>query len=625
MERRHNSPSNHDVIRKCLSGRDYQATFSERAVSNTMACGNDLVAPQHVVLNLMLSSLSDPLLGEYDISNVGGSLYVVSPIHFEQAKGLKDRVPADVVPCIHALKVWVLPDLAVKLSVATFTSSAVREYPAELSRYELVDGRHLRRVAEVQDKADPRLYVNRAPYRNVRYGKFDFLDASDWVPFSSSKVGILYSMLQILGEEYCDVVSIGFESVPASKWNASPLSAKKAKNALLQRLARRLADRIVSVSFDVDIPSDARSQVLACLQDILPATEIRESPLLDPIGLNIRVIHERGYYEQHGDDDPYLGDGGSCCQHITFETLFGKGTSPRSRRGLLEVVVKELAIKADLMEGKFLNVVPDDVKVSLTFASTTTYRVRLYDSSNLSSKESEDSRDKDESARKKKCLIKKSFRFHTVMHVELDGSFWFEGPYSTALLPDSDDVEYLVEELDADPQAEYAFMDSWGNVNVAKRTELYGMPNLISLVRDLRTKPKEMDKFGTNISRGPRGRSLYFNNTVDMYLSTISAGKGGYGYYQVGLRGKGMQFSATHRASIVREVHATTDSDLLLNQLLPLLDVDFIRPGEMTVTPFPLKYLREWTMGLHLDEIVKAKLDESFTKGYEIESLTVTY
>ena len=45
---------------------------------------------------------------------------------------------------------------------------------------------------------------------------------------------------------------------------------------------------------------------------------------------------------------------------------------------------------------------------------------------------------------------------------------------------------------------------------------------------------------------------------------------------------------------IIREVQAIDDAPVFFDELLPLMDVDFVRLGSLTVLPFPFKYLREY-------------------------------
>ena len=55
-----------------------------------------------------------------------------------------------------------------------------------------------------------------------------------------------------------------------------------------------------------------------------------------------------------------------------------------------------------------------------------------------------------------------------------------------------------------------------------------------------------------------------------------------------------MQYNATHKASVLREVVVVEGSRSLVDDLLPMLDVSLVRWGQPTVVPFPIKYLREW-------------------------------
>ena len=52
------------------------------------------------------------------------------------------------------------------------------------------------------------------------------------------------------------------------------------------------------------------------------------------------------------------------------------------------------------------------------------------------------------------------------------------------------------------------------------------------------------------------------------------------------------------RASVIREVQAEEDSKLIFEELLPLMGVDFVKLGMLTVMPFPFKYLREYARTL---------------------------
>ena len=63
--------------------------------------------------------------------------------------------------------------------------------------------------------------------------------------------------------------------------------------------------------------------------------------------------------------------------------------------------------------------------------------------------------------------------------------------------------------------------------------------------------------------------------------------------FSVGEIGNGMKYTI-ERASAVREIQAVDGSRLIFKELLPLMGVEFVRYGMLTVIPFPFKYLREY-------------------------------
>ncbi|WP_041232914.1 hypothetical protein [Cylindrospermum stagnale] len=64
-------------------------------------------------------------------------------------------------------------------------------------------------------------------------------------------------------------------------------------------------------------------------------------------------------------------------------------------------------------------------------------------------------------------------------------------------------------------------------------------------------------------------------------------------YYFVGDRRDKVQFSFKD-ACHLRQIVAVNGSKLIFRELLPTMDVDFVRTGQSTVIPFPFKYIREY-------------------------------
>ena len=64
-------------------------------------------------------------------------------------------------------------------------------------------------------------------------------------------------------------------------------------------------------------------------------------------------------------------------------------------------------------------------------------------------------------------------------------------------------------------------------------------------------------------------------------------------HYFVGERQGAIQFSINN-ACHLRKIVAVNGSILIFKEILPTMDVDFVRTGQSTVLPFPFKYIREY-------------------------------
>lgn len=89
--------------------------------------------------------------------------------------------------------------------------------------------------------------------------------------------------------------------------------------------------------------------------------------------------------------------------------------------------------------------------------------------------------------------------------------------------------------------------------------------------------------------RGEEERREYLSGNIDInYFDYDDT----HAKYSVGEIGNGMKYTI-ERASVVREIQAVEGSKLIFKKVLPLMGVEFVRYGMLTVVPFPFKYLRE--------------------------------
>lgn len=475
-------------------------------------------------------------------SNVCGSLLVASLAspNTEYFRGTSD--PSS----IHALEVAVGPRMELELRVRTFTSCAARHFKRSSPRFELADARYLRRVTSFGDPEDRALFCQGSRWEGDRFGGFAFMDASCADAFSKSKLGILRSVLTCMEDIFDGLVRIGFEE-------ADDMSRIDCADS-------RLPDRLALVSARLrgtplcvcDVTGELESQATSVAEtaaDIL-GRHVAVSP--DPEGASLLLVHDRGHYADL-EADPYRStQEGVAIQHMTPASGF--------TRTATAVALKELVMKQDVVEGRMslFDWRWGDWSFAMMLAGS------------------------DES----------EFAF---LDVTADGSMSFRGP--TTAIGAQPGHEALVEALLLNEGSEFAVRGPEGDVNAIGRTELFGMPNFEAVWHDLverredrRTRPNGRP-LKHAIGRGKADRELYFADATDVASCRTSDGRI---YYRVGLRGSGMQYSATHKASVLREVVATDGSRSLVDDLLPMLDVSMVRWGQPTVMPFPIKYLREW-------------------------------
>lgn len=94
---------------------------------------------------------------------------------------------------------------------------------------------------------------------------------------------------------------------------------------------------------------------------------------------------------------------------------------------------------------------------------------------------------------------------------------------------------------------------------------------------------------GNTKLRGKIKREELLSSILD--IKSFDEGKAKY--YFVGTIGEGMRAKVVTAANI-RKITPYKDARIMFNDLLPLMNVTFVHNGQLTVVPFPFKYLREY-------------------------------
>lgn len=527
------------AVRTALSGRVDMAFCEEKSLERV---------GDRTMLQLCLCAVAGDG-GVEGASNICGKLIVTSlgKPNTEYFKGT-GRPSA-----IHALEVSVSPRMELELKVKTFTSCAARQFKRSTPRFELVDGRFLRRATSFDNPSDASLFCQRARFEGDRYGKFVLMDASDQQSFSKSKLGVLRSVLMCLDYLFDGAVRVCFEEAV----DVSRIDGKDSKlRDRLALVASRIGEETIGV-FDATGELGEQAVLVAKMVNELFGirAEVTDSDKED--AAIIRLVYAKSDYAD-GAADHYGARAGVAVQHMTPESGF---TSTA-----VAVAVKELGIKLDIIASK----------MSLLPWEWGDWEFAIMESDERGG----------------------SFAF---LRVGKDGFMCFEGPISAIGAMAGHGP--LVDALMLNEGCECVIKGPEGDINAISRTELFGVPNFEAVWHDLLDRREDRKKKSDGkplkhaISRGKAARELYFADAIDIASCSTEDGRR---YYRVGMRGYGMQFGATHKASVLREVIAVGDSRSLAEDILPMLDVSLVRWGQPTVLPFPVKYLKEW-VGMNAD------------------------
>ena len=261
--------------------------------------------------------------------------------------------------------------------------------------------------------------------------------------------------------------------------------------------------------------------------------------------LNVCLIHNAEYYD--GINDPHDKDyDGVAVQHITFEDF------ENSSEFAISTVIHELLIKKDLSEG----------------------RISLFDWGSLGF-----DRNVLFGVEEKIDEVNRYF----FMNINPDGGFTIYEQENTLFeINDYSECVSIFEDANAKGEIVKGIIKTEdGAINVIKDSGMFTLPEFDRLHTLLSE--------GDNKLRGKERREELLASCLDIKLFEES----GVQYYFVGTIGEGMRANI-QRASVIRRIEGYNEAPVRFEQLLPLMNVSFVHNGQLTVIPFPFKYLREF-------------------------------
>ncbi len=489
----------------------------------------------HSLLQLFFNSLAKSSTNE-NCSNIGGKLYYFSEIRSKQ---------------VYCVQFKINFDYTFELKSKTFTEALEN---SKQRRFVLQTNNTL---IPAEKNSKQKQYVD-FQYKNTKHA-VTFLESKSLQAFEVSKAGIFDKLLQKFNKAFSELINLELKREDNwAKLEVKSSASQKVKH--LERLKKLLETKTINI---VDKIQDASSkyfceQLTKTYKTLFENVSLKNSTKIENKALNICVIHNKSYYEINKDEkDTYENSGKSVVQNITLEDF------TNSKREVPEaaclVVLNELIVKEDIIKNH---------KITLT--DWTSYN---FDKDLVFCWHEQDDDNK---------------KHYYFMNVKPSGEF--EIGEKTKDLFNQEQFEKIEEifelnNMKAERHNKYnekykgLILNDKDEINIIQDSAFFMMPEC-SLIRQVlktgkvsRSKDSLIKYFGACLD-------IYYKNTDDCVL------------YSSGQIGSGMNTTIA-KAAHVRKIVPYKGTALFFRDYLETMNVTFIRNGQLTVVPFPFKYLRE--------------------------------
>lgn len=532
-----------------LNGELVKSDGGNNIISNDERDTGFQQVPEHVIAQLLLNSLGTYETDELKFNNVTGHFYCYDASWLKRFKG--EDAPVSQIPC---LELKITKDLIFKWSIQTFTSVTLRkdieftskrfeEYP----QYILSRNQTLRRKPKDSEDVG---FIARQTKKDKN--EITFLDIRGIEYYKQCKLGVITNVLKKFNEKYGKCVDIQFLKMPNLKeYEVMPKLSEKTK-LMIGEFIRNQQISIIDDIKDSYSESFTKDLQKAINDRFDTQAKILKRPKKECY--NLRVIHDKDTYE--GGYDPHNDKFDGCVvQHITYENFKTNVASA------INTVAEELLIKNDILKRTISLVDWKEYK----FTDDWIFGQRIVDDKNP--------------------------RFF-FMTIHQDGTFDFE-ELKLELFSASKFNDCL-EIFDNDEDGIVCgIIQHRNSINIIQETELKTLPNMFEVETQLKRYKQEVEVANNKRSvKGVRSKQ-YKEELFGSCLDIKCYQKDGLQYYYSGVSGYGLNSSIQCAVSI-RKIVPYKESELFFDQLLPLMAVTFVRNGQLTVVPFPFKYLREY-------------------------------
>lgn len=559
--------------------------------------------PQNVVSQLLINSISSPQHKSLSFNNLSGHFYSFHKSNIRKNKkgeisqiiGLQFKINHNL-----ELNVKTFTSLDYKNKLSFIKKMPIHKYP----KYTLSTATNtLRRKLPNENEDNLKIFIIKQ-FKNKK-NIIPFVGFASLSDFNASKMGMLMSLITNIEEKISKYIELSFTQISISnneKFNRLISKEKKQYiNSICENITLNFTDTI-----NDDFTSEWIDRLSKEFSKYYSFSNLKFNKKPKKDYLNIRLIHNKDYYEINKKEDEHLTDNKNIIHNITFEDF-------EISKASIDTLIKELLIKKDVVNKEisiidwklfnfkhnwifgnkvdnifyFVKISPDGLLDFIQFEPNLFNQnefdkyTHIFEINNdVEGIIINDENDINTIIRTTNITIPKFEEIFQTLNKENE---YFS--ISRDKL-----IQYLKEtEIISERKEKYI-----SNV-VNNKNEEYTRENILQLVshRTDRKKLSEILFKNENILLRAYLKDKTRYEILQSNLDIITFKEKEDLYYFVGTKGEGIQ-SKIPRASVIRKIEPYENSKLFFNQLLPLMNVDFVKNGDLTVKPFPFKYLEEW-------------------------------
>lgn len=506
----------------------------------------------YCLLQLLLNALGTRHTEFESYNNVTGHLYCFHPNWIKRVKSEIVSIPTLDLRLTTGVLTWninTFNSLKYK-NVMDFSKRKLSDFP----QYTISANYSLRRKLKDDEKNDA--YIQRQIFKEKT--SKTFLDISDEKSFDESKMGIVTKVILKFNEKYDGLAKIGFKQQEIDSDSVQVFSNSIEKRKLTEKITNLLSKQKVVIEDLVGKETSEKQceQIISVFKTTFGIT-VKQVKRLSKDAYNLRLIHNDDYYGKSFADPHDEKLSGYTVQHITTEKYNANGTDTYLK-AVAYNVAEELLIKEDLKNNQISIVdwAEYGFKDDLIFGL------------------------------EKDIISESGNKIKKFYFITIKPNGQFEIRQQENDLFSTDEYHKYVKIFTSSVEESVKGIIKCGeDINVIHETGFHTLPEIFAL-------KDELSK-GNNKLKNKEARDNYLSAMLD--IKSFRTDTGDFCYF-VGEIGVGI--NSTLSGVPVRRIEIYENSKLFFDKLLPMMGVTFVRNGQLTVVPFPFKYLREYISNL---------------------------